>query len=195
MATNRKSLAPALMFFTCVIFNIISMIISSSRFGYFHYNFMNIIVSIILPLALGAICFINSRSKALPPLYLVYALSRLFLDGFNVIGRNNGVIYSVSREVAGGAIAAPSESLSAVNITAIFVAVIYLLLFALTFLSRSFRTSNAGLICKLLLLLLAVVVVVMTIIRIRFLFRPYFNPAYLNNCIISINAVYLLLKN
>ena len=190
MATNRKSLAPALMFFTCVIFQIISMIVSYSR-----YSVINILLSIILPLALGAICFINSRSKALPPLYLVYALSRLFLDGFNVIGRNNGVIYSVSREVAGGAIAAPSESLSAVNITAIFVAVIYLLLFALTFLSRSFRTSNAGLICKLLLLLLAVVVVVMTIVSIRFLFRPYFNPAYLNNCILSINAVYLLLKN
>ena len=191
MATNRKSLAPALMFFTCVIFQIISMIISSSRFGYFHYNFINIIVSIILPLALGAICFINSRSKALPPLYLVYALSRLFLDGFNVIGRNNGVIYSI----AGDAVADTAPSLSAVNITTIFVAVIFLLLFALTFLKRSFRTSNAGLICKLLLLLLAVVVVVMTIIRIRFLFRPYFNPAYLNNCIISINAVYLLLKN
>ena len=70
MATNRKSLAPALMFFTCVIFQIISMIISSNRFG-IHLTFKSIMLSIILPLVLGAICFINTRSKALPPRYLV----------------------------------------------------------------------------------------------------------------------------
>ena len=169
MATKRKSLIPALLFFTTVIFKIISMIIENVQLGMINNNFRSLTIGIIIPVILGAVCFINTRSKALPPLYLVYSLSLVVLGNIFREFRLNG--------------------------TALFVAIIYLLLFALTFLSRSFRTSNAGLICKLLLLLLAVVVIVMTIVRIRFLFRPYFNPAYLCNCILAINAVYLLLKN
>lgn len=168
MATNRKSLAPALLFFTCVIFNIISMISLSVKWGN-PFNFRNIILSMIIPLALAVVCFIDTKSKALPPLYLVFSLAIIVLG-------NIFLNFALAN-------------------TSIYVAVIYLLLFALTFLSRSFRTSNAGLICKLLLLLLAVIVIIITIARIRYMFMEYFNPAHLCNCILSINAVYLLLKN
>ena len=168
MSTQRKSKVPALTFFVCIALQVIEIIIVSARFGtpMHMLTVRGLMCTIIFPAILGLICFANSRSKLLTPLYLAYALCILLLGG---VFRHFSLLD-----------------------TSLYLALIYICLFVATFLGRK-NSSLAG-IFKLLIFVLAVVVLVFAVIRIRYMFLDYIKPAYLCNVLLAFNALALSKK-
>ena len=146
------------------------MIIFSTRYGQpLHMlNVASLTCTVIFPAILGLICFADSRSKLLPPLYLAYALCILFLGGV-------------------------FRHFTLLN-TAFYLGIIYICLFALTFLGKGFSSSGIGAILKLLLLVLTLAIIVLTVVRIRFMFIDYFKPSHLCNALLAVNAASILLS-
>jgi hypothetical protein len=168
MSTQRKSKAPALLFLLALICQVIDFIIIRSHFGGI-YSVSALILYFIFPGLFCVLYFIAPRSKILSLLYLAFAVYLLFFcGGFKYITITSVILYLI---------------------------IIYVCLFALTFFPKSFSSSGIGTILKFVLLALVVLVCVFTVIRIKYMFMDYLNLSHLYSMILAFAAAAIALGN